>query len=465
MWSTIGYKPRSFATLILFVFFWIPTLHAKDQAALPDYVIDRFGTPPVVPDGPLPESLQKAVRGAFVSSLAPIGSVSRLIWGSEQSKALAEIIAAKDPRVVWSISDMLRFSFEKEIVDDLTNAASLILGKTWETGDPWIGITDHLIAWDIPAYPDYLRTKRAMFTNFQYGWDNLFVEGDIDWRLVSWGGVPIDSRAYDTTDILCSCIPAVDNPEVSSVEDATWLDDDDVVFGIEVNGEYRAYPRRIMEVREMVNDTLGGRDLGIPYCTLCGAAQAYFTDKLPDGIERPVLRTSGLLIRSNKVMFDINTHSIFDTFLGKAVTGPLSKIDLQLQPHTVITTDWGTWKAAYPKTTVLVEALALGRNFDFRNGRDANGPIFPVGDVDPRLSVHEDVIGAVTASGKSVAFPRALAFLALTNGKEISFENVQLILDAGGLKTVDVDGSDVVSHQAFWFAWSQFYPETELWSG
>jgi len=88
-----------------------------------------------------------------------------------------------------------------------------------------------------------------------------------------------------------------------------------------VNGEYRAYPRQIMEVREMVNDTLGGRDLGIPYCTLCGAAQAYFTDRMPDGVERPVLRTSGLLIRSNKVMYDVVTSSVFDTFLGKAVTG------------------------------------------------------------------------------------------------------------------------------------------------
>ena len=38
----------------------------------------------------------------------------------------------------------------------------------------------------------------------------------------------------------------------------------------------------------MINDTLGGRDLGIPYCTLCGAAQAYFTDDVPEGVKRPV---------------------------------------------------------------------------------------------------------------------------------------------------------------------------------
>lgn len=82
----------------------------------------------------------------------------------------------------------------------------------------------------------------------------------------------IDDRAYDTTDAHCNCIPAADNPDVSSAQDATWLKDKDIVFGIGVNGEFRAYPRRIMEVREMVNDTLSGPHLGIPYCTLCGSA-------------------------------------------------------------------------------------------------------------------------------------------------------------------------------------------------
>jgi hypothetical protein len=220
-----------------------------------------------------------------------------------------------------------------------------------------------------------------------------------------------------------------------------------------------------MEVREMVNDTLGGRTLGIPYCTLCGAAQAYLTDELPEGIERPVLRTSGLLIRSNKVMYDVNTYSVFDTFLGTAVTGPLAEKNLKLKQVSVVTTDWGTWKKAHPETTVLVEALALGRDFDFRNGRDANGPIFPIGDVDPRLPVHEDIIGIVTASGQPVAFQRSKAFAALKQGTEIRVENVRLELDAGGIRAVGEDGADLGSHEAFWFAWSQFYPGTDLWDG
>lgn len=459
MASAIGSQSRFFLTALLAVLclFWVDALQAQEATALPDYVIEEFGEPPAVPDGPLSEAVQTAVQVAFVESIIE----SR--WGGDQAQALVDIAQSKDPRLVWLISDLMRFSARTEWSNDLANAASDLLGKDLQSRNQWGEITDHLIAWDIPAPPNYLSVKRDIFTSIVPGWDQIFVEGDIDWRHVSWGGVLIDDRPYDKTDEVCNCIPAADNPEVSSAADATWLKDEDVVFGIEINGEARAYPRRIMEVREMVNDTLGGRHLGIPYCTLCGAAQAYYTDQLPDGIDRPILRTSGLLIRSNKVMYDINTFSVFDTFRGDAVTGPLAEKNLKLEQASVITTNWGRWKEEHPETTVLVEELALGRDFDFRNNRDAGGPIFPVGNVDPRLPVHEDIIGVITASGQPVAFQRSKAFVALQNGAEITYENVHLKLDAGGVRAVDANGADLGSHQAFWFAWSQFHPETALW--
>jgi hypothetical protein len=435
----------------------IPALRAGQPAPLPDHVVKAFGERPAVPAGPLPDNLKSAVRTAFVDS------VSKSAWGDEQTAALAVIAKSKDVRLGWMISDMMRFAASPHINALLLSAASGLFGKELDRQNSWGSVTDHLMAWDIPAPPDYLEVKRAIFTGLVPGWDKLFVEGDIDWRLVSWGGVLIDNRAHHETDKVCNCIPAADNPEVIKAEDATWLKDDDIVFGITVNGQSRAYPRRIMEVREMVNDTLGGRDLGIPYCTLCGAAQAYFTDRLPAGVERPILRTSGLLIRSNKVMYDLTTYSVFDTFTGRAVTGPLAARKLHLKQATVVTTDWGNWKKQHPGTTVLKEKYALGRDPDFRNTRDANGPIFPVGDVDPRLPVHEDIVGAITASGRPVAFQRSKALVALQNGQDIAFENVRLELDGGGIRAVDADGSDIGSHQAFWFAWSQFHPGTALW--
>lgn len=455
----IGSQFRIFlvASLVTVSLFWLDAPRAREASPLPDYVIEQFGKPPAVPQGPLSKGLQSAVQVAFIDSM------TQSTWGRDQTIALDEIARSKDPRIAWIISDLMRFVTDSGLHVQLTIAASKLLGIKPPNENHWGVVTDQLIAWDIPAPPDYLEAKRAIFTSILPGWDKIFVEGSIDWRHVSWGGVAIDDRKYDTTDVACNCIPAADNPKVSNAKEATWLKDEDIVFGVEVNGEYRAYPRRIMEVREMVNDTLGGRHLGIPYCTLCGAAQAYYTDQLPEGIDRPILRTSGLLIRSNKVMYDVNTFSVFDTFLGNAVTGPLAEKKLQLKQASVVTTDWGTWKKAHPETTVLVESLALGRDFDFRNNRDANGPIFPVGDVDPRLPVHEDIIGVITASGKPVAFQRSKAFVALKKGHEIAHENVRLELDAGGIKAVDADGSDLGSHQAFWFAWSQFHPQTALW--
>ena len=424
---------------------------------MPAHVLDLYGAPPSLSHDPIPSEVKEAIRHAVTDG------VTQGDWGADQERSLAIIRDSADPRIAWILGDAVRYAWDRERYNAMTEAASALLGYELRALDRWTELTNHLIAWEIPAYPSYLEDKRAIFTHFGEGWDALFVEGEIDWRLVSWGGVGIDDRPFGQSDGNCACIPAADNPEIQTAEEADWLSDDAIVFGITVNGEARAYPRRIMEVREMVNDTLGGRDLGIPYCTLCGAAQAYYTDEMPDGVVRPILRTSGLLIRSNKVMYDLVTHSIFDTFLGKAVTGPLAEIGLVLEPVSVVTSAWGAWKAAHPDTTVLVEALALGRNYDFRNGRDANGPIFPIGAVDPRLPVHEDVIGILTESGQPIAFPRSAALAALRSGAEITAENIRLILDAGGLRAVGATGEDLGSFEAYWFAWSQFYPGTALW--
>ena len=64
-------------------------------------------------------------------------------------------------------------------------------------------VTNRLIAWGRPAPPDYLRFKRAIFTTAVPGWDRIIVKGDIDLRLVSWGGVLIDNRAFGGTPAAC----------------------------------------------------------------------------------------------------------------------------------------------------------------------------------------------------------------------------------------------------------------------
>ena len=325
-------------------------------------------------------------------------------------------------------------------------------------------MTSTLIAWDIPEPPDYLTGKRNIYTPVEPAWESLMDDNSVlDWRIVSWGGVLIDNRPFDTTDDPCNCIPGIDNPTTLTAQEATWVADDAVVFGVVINGEARAYPRQIMEVREMVNDTLGGRDFAMPYCTLCGSAQVWFTDELPEGIERPVLRTSGLLSRSNKVMYDLVSNSIFDTFLGTADSGALLDEEIALQGHTVVTSTWSAWVEEHPNTTVLTEDLALGRDPDFRNTRDADGQIFPIGNVDPRLAIQEDILGVIQGNGTPLAIHVNSARSAIERGEVVEIDGIRVIGSGDGVLAIDASGNEIVGHQAFWFAWSQFYPSTELW--
>ena len=194
----------------------------------------------------------------------------------------------------------------------------------------------------------------------------------------------------------------------------------------------------------MVNDTLGGRDFAMPYCTLCGSAQVWFTDDLPNGLERPIFRTSGLLSRSNKVMYDLNTNSIFDTFVGTADSGPLLDEGVELTAHTVVTSTWGAWKEEFPNTTVLTEDLALGRDPDFRNNRDADGPIFPIGDVDPRLAIQEDILGGLQENGRALAFHVNLARDAIDRGEIVEFNGIRAIRSGDGIAAIDSDGNEFV---------------------
>lgn len=416
-----------------------------------------FGTPPPIPDGPLSPEIVAALDSVFLT-----GFDDGLLL-LEEVDAVQTLGDSEDPRIAWLFVDLIRFLREPEMLVLFSAGASELLGVEFDAVNAWSTATDHLIAWDVPAPPNYLEYKRAIFTLVEPAWEELMVEGDIDWRHVSWGGVLIDDRPYDTTDDQCNCIPAIDNPVVTTAEQAEWLEDSDTVFGVEINGETRAYPRQIMEVREMVNDTLGGRNFAMPYCTLCGAAQVYLTDELADGIDRPIMRTSGLLIRSNKVMYDVTSGTVFDTFRGNAVAGPLQEEGVVLDQVTVITATWGDWKEANPDTTVLIEADALGRDFDFRNGRDADGPIFPIGDVDPRLPVQEDVFG-VLVDGQAIGFHVETAIAILRNGGEVSLNGVNLGLAGGGVRAFDDAGESLAGHQAFWFAWSQFHPDTLLWT-
>jgi len=167
---------------------------------------------------------------------------------------------------------------------------------------------------------------------------------------IVWGGVLFDE------------IPALNNPKMIGADEAEYVLNSDLVFGISINDDIRAYPLRILGWHEMLNDRVGGTSIALAYCTLCGSGIVYKT-QLTESSDPIQFGTSGLLYRSNKLMFDRKTRSLWNQFTGKPVVGPLIDANISLPTLPLTITNWGTWKKNYPSTQVLSDDTGYLRDY------------------------------------------------------------------------------------------------------
>lgn len=146
------------------------------------------------------------------------------------------------------------------------------------------------------------------------------------------------------------------------------------------------------------------------------------------------------------------------------MSGPLRDDGVVLEQHSVTVSTWGEWKAEHPDTRIVAEDGGIGRSYpdDPLDGRDDNGPIFPIGDVDNRLGVQQPVLGVLLDDGTTIAFGVDALRSALADSDEVRFGGVTVTTDGGGF-VASTDDGEVGVHEAFWFAWSQFHPDTALW--
>ena len=166
-----------------------------------------------------------------------------------------------------------------------------------------------LWVWNRPyrPHPEYAFFKAALYSAVDRRMAAFFPPGSealVRLDEIDWGGVTVDG------------IPPLDHPKVVAAGDAGWLKDGHRIFGVVVNGEARAYPQRILGWHELARDRLGGVELTIVYCTLCGTVVPYGSTA---GGRQHVLGTSGLLYRSNKLMYDRDTMSLWSTAEGRPV--------------------------------------------------------------------------------------------------------------------------------------------------
>jgi hypothetical protein len=126
-------------------------------------------------------------------------------------------------------------------------------------------------------------------------------------------------------------IPALSKPKTIGAKAATYLAAGDRVIGVAIGNEARAYPIRILNFHEIVNDVLGGQPIAVTYCPLCDSA-AVFDRNTPRGLRE--FGVSGLLYNSNVLMYDRDkrAESLWSQLKSEAVAGVQVRNRLKLLP-------------------------------------------------------------------------------------------------------------------------------------
>ena len=352
--------------------------------------------------------------------------------------------------------------------------------------------------WDLPddLHPNYGLFKGLIYGQIDPRMREFFppgVRADVRLDEVEWGGVVVNG------------IPPLDHPVHVSVGEADYLEDDNIVFGVAINGEARAYPKRIFAWHEMALDEIGGVELTVIYCTLCGTVLPY---ESVVGGELRKFGTSGLLYRSNKLFFDEATMSLWSTLEGRPVIGQLAGSDLSLRLRSSVTTTWGEWRRRHPETKVLSIDTGYERNYGegvaYSDYFATDALMFDVPRLDGRLKNKDEVLVMRVDSGRGERIPAAIAVELLRANQVYPFEiagrKFVAITSAGGANRVYASGgvgfgpqpdsrsivdetgrgwrmeedaliaeddsglelSRFTANRAFWFGWYAQFPDTEL---
>ena len=260
-------------------------------------------------------------------------------------------------------------------------------------------------------------------------------------------------------------IPALDSPTFVTADNAGFLSARDRVMGVNHRGIVKAYPLRILNRHEIVNDTYDGQSVIVTFCPLCGSGMVF--DGIIGGTNSD-FGVSGLLHNSDVLLYDRQTESLWSQIMMRAISGPMK--GTALQQIVAANTTWQDWRERHPDTLVL--SIDTGFRFidydddPYADYKKSNRVWFPLTNTDKRLRRKEWVLG-VTLGSTAKAFPlRELYRQTSPLQESVGHTPVRIEFDKKfqSATVFAVDGTALPSIQLYWFAWAAFHPETELYA-
>ncbi|MBI4043651.1 MAG: DUF3179 domain-containing protein [Candidatus Diapherotrites archaeon] len=299
------------------------------------------------------------------------------------------------------------------------------------------------------------------------------------------------------------CIPSIDQPKFVGVQEASaWLEEGARILGIEIDGVARAYPVKILDYHEIVNDEINEKPFAVTYCPLCGSGVAFHRIVLSEPVK---LGVSGKLYQSDLIMYDRKTETYWSQISGEGIQGPLSGYRLQWIPLSVTT--WKEWKEVHPDTKVLsnvqdIYSPGTYESYPYGNYESEDSTLFPAsgsskyhskawvqgieleGQFKAWVEMEVQKTGIVndTFKGQKILVvwsndAQAIKlFDRVLDGQELEFELKDGVLVDTATQTKwsfsgqGLEGplkgktlSVVPSIRTFWFAWTAFHPGTSVW--
>ncbi|MCA9912157.1 MAG: DUF3179 domain-containing protein [Anaerolineae bacterium] len=232
-------------------------------------------------------------------------------------------------------------------------------------------------------------------TRFSNQWPMTdFCNSSIDLDEIISGGPPKDG------------IPALTDPVLNTVEEASkWLGERAPVIAVEIDGEARAYPQAILIWHEIANDEIAGVPIAVTFCPLCNSSIVF--DRRVDG-EVLEFGVSGVLRNSDMVMYDRQTESWWQQFIGQGIVGTYNGTTLDVISSVVIS--FSDFAERYPDGLVASRDTGYERRYGtnpYTSYDIANNPFLFTGEIDPRLPATEHVLAGVI-NGEGIAYPFAV---------------------------------------------------------
>lgn len=268
---------------------------------------------------------------------------------------------------------------------------------------------------------------------------------------IHWGGVPRDG------------IPPIHDPKFVAAAEADFMRGKDRVLGVVRNGIAKAYPIKILDRHEVVNDKFGDESIVVTYCPLCFSGMSFVVEfgdvELKFGV-------SGLLYNSDVLLYDYRTGSLWSQLLSAAISGPLKGYSIPAIP--TAHTTWRDWQKRHPDTQVL--STDTGFRFKYRGSpyadyKNSSRLMFPVAETSNAYRRKELVLG-ITIDGVDKTYP----FKELRKHDQASFTDtigsreltIEWNEDEQYARAVDSSGEEITTVIVYWFAWYAFHPDTEI---